>query len=451
MSFVDKYTCGAVLFLWIALIVEFVVFPGFTAGNLICVCVLAGLAVASPLFTPFASRAATLTMTIVTLLLATGVILNTWYYTTVLGGTPESPVLINEDSNRWWNGAVNLLSSDRGYQIEDSYGFYNKVLAMILEVFGDNVGTALLWSMTLIVISVLLTGILSWRIIADRRVAVLSMICVSAVCYWLSMGTLILKDALVICAVLVGAISFTTRSKLSFFSLVLLSVVMLSCSRLSCLVILAFGALIVGADKKNIVYRLIAVALFVLAYLYAIHLSAKTAFAMPDAVSSGTSYTAPQQMAFYNVFGNYMILPLYVKLLVLPVTAGVQFLIPFSWTWARDIPFGLTQAWAHIGYPWYIFGFIFIYFLVGQIRSYRTILFRLSVFAFIGWLIPCIVTGGTVSRYGLPFVAIMAPAVAYTIFKNYRVRQFYVYLGVCAAILTVVLIIAHHLQLSAMS
>lgn len=448
---INKCNVCSILFVWIAFLMEFYYFPGFTLGNLIALQLLTAVSIFSLQYTPFASRTSTITMAVVVFLLGTGVILNTWYFTTALGGTPQEPVLINDDSNRWWNSAVNLLSPERGYSIEDTYGLYSRVLALILGIFGDNVGTALLWSMTLIVISVLLTGTLSWRVCADSRVAVLSMICVAAVCYWLSMGTLILKDAFVIFGMLVGAISFTTRKKIWFFILIGFSILILSCSRLHCLVVLALGALIVGADKKNIVYRLIAVVLLVTAYHYVAVFNSKPSFALPDAVASGFSYTAPQQMAFYNVIGNYLLLPFYIKLLILPITAGVQFLIPFSWTWARDIPFGLTQAWAHFGYPWYIFGFIFVYFLVGRIRSYRTILYGLSVFAFIGWLVPCFGAGGTVSRYGLPFVSLMAPAVAYTILNHYKSRRFYVYLGVCGAVLTVVLIIAHHLQLSAMS
>lgn len=386
-------------------------------------------------------------MAVATLLLGAGEILNTWYYTTALGGTPTDPVLINVDSYRWWHDALYRLGDSQGLEAHHSHGVYGGVLAIILFIFGKTVGTALLWSMCLILASLVMCGLITFRLTRNVNTAIIAMISCGAVCYWLTMGTLILKDAFLILAFLTGGYGFLCKRR-TFILLTLLSIAMIIVSRRYFAVLIIVGLFMVRFRKINLfVVLACAVACLIGYYLYA-------EYHNPDIASDSLdvmSLTAPQQMAFYNVFGNYFELPIYLRILLLPINAGVQFLIPFVWTYARDIPFGITEVWAHIGFPWYIFGFVFIYYMISCAKEYNGTLYRLSFFALCCWLLMCIITGGTISRYGLPFVALMAPAVAVTLKKNYKKRRFYLIFGVYVIILSAVLFMSYHLQTNAMS
>ena len=437
---------------WIIFGIFSSVFPGMTLGNGVGLLFLSATAVAVSLHLPYTSSGTTITISCVSLLLGVGVILNTWFYTIHLGGTPDRPVLINPDCHRWWNDALFIIDSSQGIKAGFTYGFYGYVLAGFLWVFGQTVGSALLFSMTLILMAVLLTGFLTFRLTGNKKTSLLSVICVSAVCYWLAMGTLILKDAFIIVALLVGGLALTYDNKKMFFSLVFLSCIMLMVSRPSYIVMLIGGLLIAKQSCQNwrntIIAAMVCCAFFILNIVIG-HI-ADVYNILNHQTGTGYSYSAPQQMALYNMVGNYPELPFYKKLLYLPLSTVVQFFIPFFWTWERDIPFGLTEAWAHVGFPWYFFGFVLIYFLAVNLRNYKSEIYRFTLWGILCWLVPCFLFAGTVSRYGLPFVALLGPAVAMTIRKNKRKKSFYISGGVFCLLVCMVLIVAYHLQNSAM-
>ena len=424
-------------------------FPGLTTGNFIALYLISFGYILLTRYTAFASDSASVVMAAATVLVGCGVIINAWYFTAGLGGTPDNPILINPDSNRWWNDALYLLGSTNCEQAPPQHGLYGAILACVLWIFGATVGTALLWSMTILSGALLMVGIVTYRLTSTKVTAVVSMACTAAVCYWLSMGTLILKDAFVIFAMILGAYSFTCR-KSRFFAFLAVSATMLALSRPNCILMLVAGILIVYLRHKDFVWSSLAAVLCICLWAAAHTLSLSPNFVYIVSTSYDNDiFFGEQQKAYFNIIGDYSCYPFYKKILILPLSAAVQFMIPFPWNFMRDIPFGLTQAYAHFGYPWYIFGFMTVYFLVSRWRDYSSLIYRLTVWGLVCWLIPCYLFGGTVSRYGLPMVAIFAPAVALTLYRNYKSVRFYSFLGVYCVILAVVLIIAHNLHTSA--
>lgn len=436
--------------IWAIEVALCLIFPGMTAGNRVALLLITGAAVTATNWQPFAGKGAVYTMAVASLLLGAGVILNTWYFTTVLGGTPSDPVLINDDSFRWWNDALYHLNADEGQRTYPNHGFYGWILAGVLFVFGKTVGAALLWSMSLVLASLLTTGMLCHRITSDTRTCVAAMAATAAVCYWLTMGTLILKEAFLFLGMLVGVYALTC-SKKRRLALLAVASAMLMLTRPGTILMLVLGLAMFGTDRRNIYWSLCGAAVCLIFWEIPNLISFTPDYAQVfDERNTGAFvYTAPNRMAFYNIVGDFSELPFYKKILWLPASAVVQFFIPFPWNFARDVPFGITEAYAHVAYPWYLFGAVFIYFLATNLRRYRSVIFRMSVWALICWVSPCLYTGGTVSRYGLPLVAIMSVAVAYTLIKNYKNRRFYTYLGIYCVILGVALIVAHHLQTSA--
>lgn len=440
----------AVPAIWMLSAILWLIFPGLTAGNLVALCCITALFTGIALKLPFRSRAAVIIMAVACLLLGSGVILNAWYFTYGHGGTPGSPVLENPDSWRWWHDALYRLGNPSGVEAHPCFGIYGMVLAAVLFVFGQTVGTALLWSMSLILGSLLVVGLTAYRLTSDRRTALLAMACTMAVCYWLSMGTLILKDAFIILAMALTALSLT-MTRISFLTVYILAAVMLVLSRPGYLFLMVLGVVVVYFNRRNAGWSVIAIIIGIGLWLLNSRLMAVNSLenVVVNQQALALSFNAPNQMAFYNIVGDYSLLPFYKKVLLLPVSALVQFFIPFPWNFERDTIFGLTQAYSHVAYPWYIFGGILIYYFVICLRKYRSLVYRMAFWGLICWLVPCFVTGGTVSRYGLPMVAIFAPAVAVTILKNQRNKKFYIYLAVYMVLIGAALIVAHKMQTSA--
>lgn len=426
-------------------------FPGLTCGNMAWLYVIVAGSVSLSLFTPCRGRAFALTLAGTTLLLGAGVILNAWYFTYANGGTPTDPILINFDSNRWWNDALHHIDASQGWAASRGMGHYGLILSVVLAVFGQTVGTALLWSMALIVTALIVTALLTFRLTGNRATAVCAAVCTACVCYWLSMGTLILKDPFVILALVTGAYGMVSRGP-RFVAGILAAAVMLALARPGYIAMLAVGIPLVSMRKGN--YALPAVMTAVCLTVWCIPQVMHTTNDVTKVIASDPTlqifYNADNQMAFYNLIGDYSQLPYYKKILLLPFSAAVQFFIPFPWNFMRDVPFGITQAYAHFGYPWYAFGGVFVYYMFTRRKRLSTPVYRLSVWSVLCWLVPCYIVGGTVSRYGLSMVALMAPAVAVTLMAERRDRRFYVYMAVFAVVVAATLIVTHHLQMSAM-
>lgn len=427
-------------------------FPGFVFTNYILLGAICLFAIVTPHFISSCNRPLTWAMSVFTLLLGTGVILNAWYYTTFLGGTPDHPVLINTDSHRWWHDALFHLGDSDGIATSASHGWYGYVLAAVLFVFGKNIGCALLWSMLLNLASLLLTWRLTYRLTDNKKVATTAVVCCGAVCYWLAIGTLVLKDAFIIFALLTGAYALLLRGR-SFLVLTGISAVLLTLSRPGFNFYLVFGVILVYPWRKHLPTALAAVVFCLCMWKLPAYLNYVTdvTYLVGSYENDYVRFDAPNQMAFYNMVGNYTSLPYFKKILLLPFTATVQFFIPFPWNFERDIPFGLTEVWAHIAYPWYLFGLIFIFYLVSNVKKFTGRLYRLSLWGLLCWLAPCFLFGGTISRYGLPLVSVFSAAVALTLINDIRKRAFIVYIGIGGCVVAAVLLIAYHLQQSAIS
>ena len=368
-------------------------------------------------------------------LLSIGVVINVNYFTIVSGGTDAAPVLYNSDALRTWNDALYRLDAG-GEAIPSTYGMYGGIIAAVMSITGVSISAGLMVSMAAILVSILCSGIIAWRLTANRRIAAVSMACAAAVCYFLTSGTLLIKDAWV-CAsfamVGVGFASSGDRSMLRIIVPIYIGAIMLLPVRPNMLLAIAIGTIIcilpAAAEAENrrraITYTGLCAGFCIL--LWGVGNIARITPEADGIIRMSASndwirYDAPNQLAYYNFIGDYATLPVYFKVLMLPVTAAVQFLIPFPWNWGRDILYGPTSLYAHIAYPWYIFGLLAFYYLLYVRREYRismTIPYsrlksvtRLVLWAMLCWLIPCYLFGGTISRYGLMAVPLVAPAVS---------------------------------------
>lgn len=388
---------------------------------------------------PFGGRRLVWVIAAIVLILGAGVTLNVWYFTTYSHASAADPVLINVDYQRWWYSSLYVLGDDKGLAPYYVVGKYQYPLAAFMAIFGATIGSALILSMVLTIVALFICGLLTYKITSDSKIAVLAVVCTAAVCYWLAMGMALLKEPMLFVSFLCAAYAMT-MNRWKFAWLMVVAYVLLLFTRPSVGILISLGTVLLAFRRGNRFFASLAAVAGVV-----ITVATMTAYNIDSSALSDYVNYEPNQQAHFNLFGSYAGLPLYKKVLLLPLSAATQFLIPFTWTYARDLVFGPSQIWAHFGYPWYIFGFVFIYYLISCRKSYASTLYRLSVWALLCWLVPCLTFGGIISRYGLPFVALMAPAVAYTIMHNLRSKKFYVWLGAWFVVLNLGLIVVYHI------
>lgn len=425
------------------------IWPGVTIINILSLAVIIFCAVFGIRYTPLSSRGAVIVMATSSTLISLGIILNVWYFTTFSGGTPADPVLYNTDAHRAWNDALWRLGDVSATAAHPAHGLFGAVIATWIAIFGQSIAVAIIPCMPLLLGSLILTGMTTLRLGYDRRTAIIAMTATAAVCYWLATGMILLKDAYVIAAVAMAAYSLAGRRSISavWFTA---AVIVLFFVRPNYILFLIAALFIVprGRDCLTMRFGMAILALFVWSIPHLLEITPSVSSVATSDQATLVHYDEPRQMALYSLIGDYKTLAWYTKIALLPVSVAVQFLIPFPWNYMRDVPFGVSQIWAHFAYCWYVFGGILLYYLARTVkrRTGLTPTLRLTLWGVFCWLVPCYLDGGTISRYGLPAVAVMAPAVAVTLLNSWRSRRFLTAMACWAIVLAAVLIVCHYLQ-----
>ena len=436
--------CALLLLVLLFLLAGAPVLPSFLAFVLIT-----AAAVAVYSHTDACTRAGQITLIVSAFVLSAGIVANVFYFTTLSGGTDASPVLQNPDALRNWDDAMYRLGVG-GTPAHHVHGLYGAILAALFSITGPSVTAGLMLSMVFTLVTLVAASAMSMRLCSDRRMATVAMIATASVCYLMASGMILIKDAMVIAAISLGGLS-VSGSRLSLVPLAV-AAAMLVLSRVNYLIYLPLGIVITYFAHSHYGWREAAVRLSAIGVVLVLWLAPEvsdhtSAVASLAELHSSEVWGHPQQHAYYNLVGDFFAMPLWRKALLVPVSAVVQFFIPFPWNFGRDIVYGISQVYAHVAYPWYVFGGIFAFFLIFRLKKAPRQLLMFSAFAVLVWLAPCGFCGGTVSRYALPAVPMMAVAVAWTIggLAGYR-RKLYVWMAAWCAVVAICLIVCHRMQ-----
>ncbi len=385
-------------------------------------------------------------------LLSLGLIANVYSFTTSAGGTDASPILHNSDALRNWNDALYYLgvNADRSPL---THGMYGAIVSIVMRLTGISVTAALMISVAATMVTLLCTSTLAVNITARRGDGWRAMALTAAICYLMASGVILVKDAWVIAAVALAAVALS-RFELSWRTMLLMIVssAMLALSRPNMLPAILLGVMIMLPVRRHDRTRLTAAA--IAATIIIIAWTIPTALALsPDASrviagheALGIKFDHAQQAPYYALVGDYMQLPLWQRVLLMPFSATVQFFIPFPWNFLRDTTYGLSQIYAHVSYLWYAFGGVIIYYLLFARRGSGKPLRLLTLWGVLIWLVPCWCFGGTISRYALPAIPLLAPAVLYTLSSHRATRKFKIFCLTFATLVIATLLICYHLQ-----
>lgn len=400
----------------------------------------------------YATQTGRLVLLAFTTLMAVGVIANLHYFTVVSGGTDAAPVLNNHDASRYFNEAL-WFSGNGGRPHPDSRGgLLGHFYALIFDVTGPSITIlTLLCNALMATVLPLIAGI-AYRITANKRIATIAMAAAASVCYFLASGCIIIKDAWVIFGLTACAFAICDKRGVQLPAFIV-GVAAIAIVRSNYLLFATLGVLIMAVvdcrNRSQIIKSAMAVAICCI--VFAIQRYVNTTFSVQYFNSSEAFATFagddPHQKAFFDIVGDQTVsYAWYKRLLLMPIAVVTQFLIPFPWNWMRDVIFGYSYFYAHITYPWYLFGGVLLYYIFTIRRYTNKRLFALTLWGVMCWTLPCYFTIGTVSRYGLPAVALFAPAVAVVIEQCRSRRSFKGWMIGYSSLMAVVLIICYYLQ-----
>ncbi len=381
-----------------------------------------------------------------------GVIANVNYFTAEAGFSDANPYLQNTDANRVWN---NALAFYNGSWRNDTtvWNLYGAVISLTFIPAGPSITAALMISVACGTATLILTALTAKRLTGDNRISTVSMIAVACVCYLMASATILVKDIWVVMCFATAAYGLCEWRRSSFLW-VLAAIAMLCLTRKNMVLAIALGVAITaipypaGQRKAQLMKRslliIIGIALILIAQ------SATISPTITGQLAGSEDYVMNRndaRLAFFDIVGAETNTDPLRKILFFPLLALTQFLIPLPWDFARDTIFGPTLAYAHFGYPWYLFGAIFLYYLAAAKRKAgNRMLLAVTLWGAITWFIPVYVAMGTVSRYALCAVPLMAPAVGAVLVRCHRRRSLWIWLVAYAVIIAAGLLFVYNLQ-----
>ena len=394
-------------------------------------------------------------------LVVVGIIWNINYYTEVLGGTYFNPVLENTDHRTDWLWARHWLDGRPIVEADNVMGirYLSYAAAALMWLFGRDIGVPLMLNAFCYPLAITLIGAITFQISESKKVATIGMAVASLMCYFMAEATVLLKDVpltMCIAAVVWVVVKWSKPTNaISAKDIVLVALALIGAGflRANIMAMLSIGCIIYAVRNRERRRAFCWLAIGCAAVFAVMH----TFFSFPNiAVQSNIHYDNgvfvhnQQVMAYDNIIEEeYFKMPVWKRLLWLPASVVVQFLIPFPWNFARDMIFGPFMVVAHISYFWYYAGAVLIFWIFAKSRRSPKTLQNLVVWGVILTIITAYVTNGRVSRYCLVYLPMLLPAVAITINNCLRERKFWIWLGIFTLILVPTLIVCHHLQMSA--
>ena len=408
-------------------------------------------------------------LTLATIILSVGIILNLNYFSAIeasqiANGVYDNNGLLNPDSLKYWlDGTFHYTNGEEGCETSTHQQGYGLMLSWLWILTGKSLFASLSLNALFILLTIILSGVICRRFIGENKhSSVIAMALTASICYFLNSGTLLLKEAplsfamaLAILGIsklcikptstksdallwvsLVGGIIFTAFIRLNFVIYLLLATIMFYRRKTTSLhewTFIASLCIVVWVGAKILILNIG-------------ESSSDIGIVTGYGLNNSFFFDSPQHSTFNSIFEGYFDFPIWKKVLLLPITVVVQFLIPFPWDFASYSVYGPTLVYARIAYPWYAIGGIILYYICIGRRGSPISLMRLTIWAMIVWIIPAYLFAGTVSRYTLPIIPMLIPAATYAVIHLRKMKSFKLWMAIYSIILIVGLVSAYNIQ-----
>lgn len=350
------------------------------------------------------------------------------------GRTLGNPLLWN-DAQRYFNYALDIYHNRYDFSYVQPFPGLPLMTALLWKLFGVNIVYPLAVNMMLTLGTIVLTGTLTIRLLDGRTgkspmwLAGMAMMCNALLFFFLSHGTQLLKEPLTYFGFMIVALSLTSlrdcpgrRIHWRTLAIFTLGITLVASTRTTYSIMALSGvafAAICLRSKWRTSLAMIGAGTFI--YIAVSELAHSITFMhygtyFDPQQSSLMSYQfiiGPQQEALARIVGDYFSFPWWKKMLILPLSCIVQYVIPFPWLGPTQPSIG--EILPRICAPWYATGGLVIFYTVALSWRRATNLKLYPLWVAFCYAVPAFVTAGSVSRYALPFQPLMIPMAVYTI------------------------------------
>ncbi len=353
------------------------------------------------------------------MMIITFAVINLWDWSVGSGATLQAPHLLSDDSG-YFHWAQHHYD---GSCPEPRMTFKGLPVTMLLlwKVLGRSVVWPIALNVMMLLLSIVLTGATAVRVAGNRVrseagfIAFVAILMTSLLGFYVSQGIRVQKEAGLYVGVALMAYALArmtetqVRNKLwKDVLLFTLGAFILAFYRSNMLYFMTAGVLVMLAGNWRLHWRyavlllIICIVAFTIGFLCSSYTMLQQ---MNIATGSGRmsdvfAMHTPSQSPYRGIIGNYFTYPIWQRILMLPITAAIQYVIPFPWLYEFQ---PAIDSWLpRLRLMWYVVGGMVLYY-----------------YLFIGWrkdrgvgswgLVPavcylgvCYIVGGTVSRYVLP-------------------------------------------------
>lgn len=348
-----------------------------------------------------------------------------WNATTAVGLPFDNPHLIVDDS-RYFKWALAHYDGRVEAPACTFVGF-----PLIVVGLWKVLGVSIVWPLALNACVALFAIIVTARmtvVLLDRRVdtkpetvTMLVMLVCCFLFFFLSQAARLQKEALSYLATALCGLALARFSRQESISWKTMAVFALGCAimamvRTSFVYFFMIGAVIVsftGLRKRwrnGLVLVAIAVVIFGAGCLLSMYSFTKQYVTIAGGNAMDQSFVIRgTQQPYLALIGKYFYYPVLKRILLLPLTMSVQFIIPFPWIYDRPGDHTVVSVMTRMRWMWYIVGGItlFYYFFLSWQKGKG--LGMWALWPAVVFIIIAYVIGGTVSRYVLPLQILFIP------------------------------------------
>lgn len=408
------------------------------------------------------NRAGRIALLVTWVFLAAGLTVNVWYFTTYSGGSVTAPILFNNDASLAWNEMTLRLEGATSTHERFARLGYGIFLAILSLGGTPTIDGMLDFNLLAILVSIVLTGAATPDLAGynDRgqraRACTTAMIFLASTSYYIIGGTILIKDAM--CCLLM-AVTLFALTRLSTPSKGITKVM-----PYALLLAVSAAAMLIRPNQMAFIGIATLFAFFFLphscrlplgvfcvlvtgVYFWTLLANLSAApFELGDATTNFEVENLDKECARLNAYesvnGDYPRASNLKKIMLLPFSLAVQFITPLPWAFARDAVFGPFVSWAHFSFPWYAIGGLLFFYGIFCLRRSPRACASMFLFAVAAWILTAFNTGGTVSRYCLPWMPFLMPAAAWLLVSGrWRCKTFRIWYGSYSALLILGLVL----------
>ena len=349
----------------------------------------------------------------------------------------QRPNLIG-DARNYYKWALSVYEGVPSDEPGDMFLGFQLMMLGLWKVFGLSVIWPQAMNMMFTMLSVVLTGLMTRRVLAHRvtaspRTLVLSsMALMCLLLYYLTSGVTILKEGATFLSMTMGGYALSSMITVDEerkhlwrdICVFVLACLLMAFVRTTCLYFLALGVVVMTVSnwRRDWVLSLCMLALifglFVLSNYYVPYSFARHV----EIVDGGWNMERTFSLIFSKtIFDFYFLYSPWHRLLVLPVTMGIQFVLPLPFNHLFEPPYLLSFI-SRMTYGWYLFGgtALFYCLFVSWRRGENIGVWAWwPVLIYIG---EAYVMGGMMARYLLPIQPLMVPMVLFMLCRLYEGR-----------------------------